>query len=328
MKRVAMAVFGAVLCGCGVGAGPRESAPTPTPPAPTPSPSPTPTPIGTTPPPAACSGFAAQPTDSDWNLTFGGLQRVFHVHVPPSYTPSVLTPLVLDFHGYSGDAAQEEILSQMNPHADAEGFLSVHAEGTGVPQSWNAGACCGEAASSDVDDVGFVGAMLDALEAKLCIDPKRVFATGMSNGGFLSQRLGCELSDRIAAIAPVAGVLGVSTCQPGRPVPIIEFHGTADPLVPYLGNPLIGYPSVPATFSGWAARDGCTGSPTQTYDVMDSSCATYEQCSAGAEVTLCTVQSGGHTWPGGTPVPALGYTTPWLSATDTMWSFFVKHPLP
>jgi polyhydroxybutyrate depolymerase len=179
---------------------------------------------------------------------------------------------------------------------------------------------------SNVDDVGFTRAILDTAESMLCIDTKRIFVTGMSNGGFMSHRLGCELADRIAAIAPVAGVLGVTPCTPSRPMPVMHFHGTADTLVPYNGDPTNGFISVPDSFAGWAMRDQCQGTPVETFNKVDSSCSSYTNCAGGAEVTLCTVQNGGHTWPGGPTIP-YGYTTPYLNATDAMWTFFAAHPL-
>jgi polyhydroxybutyrate depolymerase len=236
--------------------------------------------------------------------------------------------VVLNFHGYTSNGSQENLLSQMSAKADAAGFIAIHAEGTGSPQSWNAGACCGQAAMNGVDDIGFVRDILTTAGDRLCVDGKRVFATGMSNGGFLSHRLGCELADRIAAVAPVAGVLGMPTCTPSRPMPIIHFHGTADSLVPYNGNTSMGFPSVPDTFTGWGTRDQCTDTPSETFRMADSHCSSYLHCAGGAQVTLCTVDNGGHTWPGGTPVPSLGYTTTNLSATDAMWAFFQAHPLP
>jgi polyhydroxybutyrate depolymerase len=237
-------------------------------------------------------------------------------------------PLVFNFHGYTSNAMQEQLLSKMNAKADDAGFIAIFAEGTGNPQSWDAGACCGQAVQNAVDDIGFVKDMLATATQRLCIDQRRIFATGMSNGGFLSHRLGCELADTIAAVAPVASVLGMPSCTPSRPMPVLHFHGTADPLVPYGGSPSLGFPSVPDTFAGWAMRDQCTDMPSQTFSMGDSHCSSYLHCAGGAEVTLCTIDGGGHTWPGGTPVPSLGYTTPNLSATDSMWSFFQAHPLP
>jgi polyhydroxybutyrate depolymerase len=184
------------------------------------------------------------------------------------------------------------------------------------------------AAQQNVDDIGFVKDILATAEDKLCVDTHRVFATGMSNGGFLSNRIGCELADRIAAIAPVAGVTGVPTCTPSRPMPVIHFHGTADTLVPYNGDAAESFIAVPDDFAAWGMRDACTDMPSTTYSMGDVTCSSYLHCGGGAQVTLCTVQNGGHTWPGGTPVPALGYTTTNINATDAMWSFFQAHPLP
>lgn len=275
---------------------------------------------------AACSGKAAQPVgDTTWAISTPAGARSALVHIPPGYDPATGAPVVLNFHGYAGDPQQEEGLTLMDAAADAAGYVVVYPQGTGELLSWNAGACCGQAAEEGVDDVAFVGTLLDTLEGDLCVDSRRVFATGMSNGGFFSHRLGCELASRIAAIAPVAGVMGIPTCNPSRPVPVIEFHGTSDPLVPYDGEPAIGYTSVADTISGWVQRDGCQGQGVTTYAKGDATCVTYGECSAGVEVTLCTIAGGGHTWPGGTPFPLLGVTSTDISATDAMWSFFQKH---
>jgi polyhydroxybutyrate depolymerase len=278
--------------------------------------------------PASCTGKAALSGDSVWTLTSGGIPRVVDLHVPPGYDPTTPIPIVLNFHGFTSDPIQEEVLSLMDPEADAANFIVLYPLGTGAPLSWNAGACCGTAAATGVDDIQFVRDILDQASAQLCVDSKRVYATGMSNGGFLTHRIGCELADRFAAIAPVAGVLGVPTCTPSRPVPVMHFHGTADPLVPWNGSSVLGFISVPDSIAGWVARDHCTGSPVQTYSHGDASCSSYQQCDGGAEVTLCTIDGGGHTWPGGTPVPSLGYTSTDLSATDAMWTFFAAHPMP
>jgi polyhydroxybutyrate depolymerase len=275
----------------------------------------------------ACIGKSALQGDLDWTLSVGGRDRTVHVHLPKTYDPTRPTPVVLNFHGYTSNASQEDALSGMSAKADQAGFVAVHAEGIGLSQSWNAGGCCGEAASSAVDDVGFVNVMLDELESKLCVDARRVFSTGMSNGGFLSHRLACELSTRIAAVAPVAGVLAIPTCNPTRAMSVFQFHGTLDPLVGYNGSPALGYPSVPQTMSGWATRSGCNASPRETSKKGNVTCVTYDGCKDGAEVNLCTVDGGGHTWPGGLPVPSLGLTTTDINATDTMWDFFLRHPL-
>jgi polyhydroxybutyrate depolymerase len=275
--------------------------------------------------PSDCSAKQAQPLDGTWMLDFGGVTRTFAVHVPASYDPHKPTPVVLDFHGLTSNGGQEIFLTGMNTKSDAEGFIAVHAEGTG--NSWNAGACCDPAAKDMVDDVGFVSAMIDKLEADLCVDEKRVFSTGMSNGAFLTNRLGCELAPRIAAIAPVAGVVVVATCNPSRPVPVLAFHGTADMLVDYDGKGKYGFIGAQADIDAWAMRDGCTDAATQTFQKDDTTCMTRKVCKEGAEVTLCTVDGGGHAWPGGFPIPG-EKTTMAIKATDALWDFFVKHPMP
>jgi polyhydroxybutyrate depolymerase len=275
----------------------------------------------------ACVGKVKQPLDATWTVQTANGARVFNVHVPASYSTATPTPVVLNFHGFGSDGIQQDELSGMSRKADAEGFIAVHPEGLGVRQSWNAGPCCGFASETHVDDIGFVKAMLDALETTVCIDASRVFVTGMSNGALFTQRVGCELASRVAAIAPVAGVLVEPTCVLARPMPVVEFHGTLDPIEPYDGDLEEGWPSVPDTFAAWAARDGCTEDIAETYDDHDSQCVAHQRCESGSSVTLCTVEGGGHTWPGGEPIPRLGYTTPYLSATDAMWTFFEANAL-
>lgn len=258
-------------------------------------------------------------------LDHQGHQRTFTVHVPPGYdrTP---TPLVFDLHGYSESAEQQAELTSLQAKADAENFIVVHPDGLGLLKGWNAGSCC----NGEDDDVHWVETLIDTLSSELCIDDKRVYAAGLSNGGAMSARLACELSDRIAAIAPVAGtpVIDMSGCAPSRPVSVLAFHGTGDTIIPYNGNALFGVPSVDATMNRWAAIDGCTGSPTVTFDQGDVTCLTRTACAQGSEVTLCRVDGGGHTWPGGQARPLYGYTTDDIIATDRIWAFFAAHPMP
>lgn len=275
----------------------------------------------------SCTEREPQPSESVWMLEVGGRERRARVRVPASYDPRVPTAVVLNFHGLTMDGAAEEDLSLMTPVAEARNFVVMYPDGTGMPRSWNAGACCSPANGSGVDDVAFVAALLDEAGRRLCLDERRIFATGMSNGGFLSHRLGCELADRIAAIAPVAGVNGLDRCTPPRAVPVLHFHGTSDLLVAYNGGGLSGFRSVAASTSGWVERNGCDATPQVTFDREDTQCETWSGCRDGAEVTLCTVDGGGHTWPGGAQLPAGGHTTTAISASDAMWDFFSRHPL-
>jgi polyhydroxybutyrate depolymerase len=285
---------------------------------------------------ATCSGGSLAPGDSTVTLTVGGVEREARLHVPPSYDGATPVPLVLNFHGYTSNMGEQQLFSAMNPKSDSAGFLLVYPNGLKNPDgstSWNAGACCafGDAGR---DDVAFVSALIDDLASKGCIDLKRVYSTGMSNGGFFSHYLGCKLADRIAAIAPVAGVLGIppEECKPSRPVPIVDFHGTGDPVVPYDGGGTVGtFASVASTFQAWAALDGCTGAPKQSFVNGKAHCDTYDTCKDGAEVTLCTIDDEGHCWPGQalcpSPLSADGKGSTDISANDRMWELFQKFSL-
>jgi polyhydroxybutyrate depolymerase len=276
---------------------------------------------------AADGGARRAPAGKDvlGDLQVGGRPRVFHLHVPPQAGRRPL-PAVINLHGLGSNAEEQMGLTGMNAVADREGFFVLYPEGLGVAQSFNAGTCCGVALRDHVDDVAFVRAMLDRVARDYRVDPRRVFATGMSNGGFLAHRLACELSDRIAAVAPVAGLLGIPNCRPARPVSIFQFHGTADMLVQYGGGGLAAFPSVDEVMAGWARRDGCSGPRLTTEQHGDVVCESWAGCPQGVDVSLCRVEGGGHTWPGGSSVPRLGRTTTELSATERMWQFFQSHP--
>ena len=275
-----------------------------------------------------CSADAVLPdNDHAWTLTHGGVERSYRLHLPDGYDRSA-TPLVLNFHGFTSSPDAQATYSIMNATADREGFAVAYPQGTGSPASWNAGACCGSALENDVDDVGFVSAMIDDIGAKLCLDESRVYSTGLSNGGFLSYRLACELADRIAAIAPVAGVDGMASCEPSRAVPVLHFHGTQDTLVPYEGSDSYGFPSVEETMTSWAERNGCTGERQVTYEQGDARCEAWSACNEGSAVELCVIDGGGHTWPGGLVPAVVGKTSQDVSASDRMWEFFAAHPLP
>jgi polyhydroxybutyrate depolymerase len=273
-----------------------------------------------------CSSGANSPTGDFKRLinTANG-QRYYLLHVPKSYTAAP-TELVLNFHGFLSNPSQEELLTGMNAAADSRNILVAYP--AGLHNSWDAGACCGWSLANKIDDVGFTSAVIDDIASQYCVDQKRVFATGMSNGAFMTHRLACELSNRIAAAAPVAGVIGVPTCAPPRPVPNMHFHGERDPLVPYNGSKLFGFESVPASYATWTQVDGCTGPEETIFSNGDSTCVEHTGCAAGSEAILCTVSDGGHTWPGGLPIPFLGITTKDMSATQMMLDFFERHPMP
>lgn len=272
----------------------------------------------------ACSGLVNGPGDFDEAIDEGGTSRTFRVHVPPSYSPAARTSVVLVFHGYTQTSSGIEDISQMTPVSDAHGFIAVYPQGLG--NSWNAGSCCGSSANA-VDDVAFVGHMLDKLEAEYCVDPKRIYATGLSNGGMLSHRLACEMSDRIAAIGAVAGTLAIDGCAPTRPVAVMHVHGTADFVVPYNGGNLGGAKSVPETIGVWTGVDGCADGAIDVFQNGDASCEEYQRCDAGVAVRVCTIDQGGHQWPGGKS-DFLGKLSLDLAASEEMVKFFEGQPLP
>lgn len=228
------------------------------------------------------------------------------------------------------------------PEPDEAGFIAVYANGTGRFErmlTWNAGNCCGYAMRNNVDDVGFVRTLLDDLASAAKIDQDRVYATGMSNGAMISYRLASELSDRIAAIAPVAGPMGTETCIPKRPAPVMHFHGTDDEFAAFQGGPgpksisQTDFYSVEHSIEAWVKANGCPAKPTITKepdradDGMTVTRKTYGPGRTGSEVVLLVIESGGHTWPGREPrIGRLGKSTRDISANDLMWEFFQRRP--
>lgn len=282
------------------------------------------------------------PGDHERSLTVGNLRRGYLVHVPPAYDHKKPTSVVLAFHGGGANASNMVGFSGLNKKADEAGFIAVYPSGSGrLPKllTFNAGNCCGFAMANHVDDVEFTRILLDDLAKSANVDPKRVFATGMSNGAIMSYRLAAELSDRIAAIAPVAGPMGTETCRPRRPVPVIHFHGTADEHAPFRGGKGKGlsgtdFYSVEHSIQAWVKANGCAREPVisklpdKAKDGTSVIRKTYPSGRDGSEVVLVVVEGGGHTWPGQEPrLKELGKSTRNISANDLMWEFFQKHPM-
>ena len=282
------------------------------------------------------------PGDHSRKLTAGNLKRSYLVHVPPEYDPQKPTPVVLAFHGGGANPDSMLVFSGLNKKADAAGFIVVYPSGTGRLKkvlSFNGGNCCGYAANNNVDDVEFTRKILDDLGQSANIDAKRVFATGMSNGGIMSYLLASELSDRIAAIAPVSGPMGTENCKPKRPVSVIHFHGNNDENAPFAGGKGKGpsgtdFYSVEHSIQAWVTANGCAKEPVITKlpdtakDGTTITRKTYGSGNDGAEVVQIVIEGGGHTWPGQEPrLKASGKSTKNISANDLMWEFFLKHPM-
>jgi polyhydroxybutyrate depolymerase len=264
------------------------------------------------------------------SIAYLGQRRSYLLHVPPSYDRTRPTPLVISLHGAAAWPAEQMHLSRWNRLADSAGFIVVYPAGDGPPRIWHV-----ERGDELLRDVGFISALIDTLEAAYTIDPARIYANGLSNGGGMAFVLSCTLSDRIAAIGMVAAAqtLPWSWCTDHHPVPMINFHGTADPIVPYLGgdSPIAPdlFPSIPAWTGNWARRNRCGASPVDSVIAPDVTRLEYSDCADSAAVLLYTIQGGGHTWPGGKPLPRwlAGSTSNSIDATGLMWTFFREHPL-
>ena len=266
------------------------------------------------------------------DLRHGGEARSYELYVPPRYDGTTPLPVVLNFHGFTSSGLLQQEGTKMDELASREGFLVAYPNG--LDNSWNGGVCCGLSAETNVDDVGFTRAVIEDLGERGCIDTARVYATGMSNGGFLSHRLACEAADVIAAAAPVAAVLGIeeSACNPSRPIPIMQLNGTADPLVAYEGGGLSDSPSAQESIDGWIARDGCAGEPEVSYENGAATCETVDECDGEVSVTLCSIEGAGHCWPG-QPCPerfgsVLGEPTFDIDANEVIWELFSRTALP
>jgi polyhydroxybutyrate depolymerase len=280
-----------------------------------------------------CVGFSAPgQTSFDLTLEHAGRTRRAFVRLPEGYDGTRALPVVLDFHGLTMQAWMEQFYTEIDRAASQRGMAAVHPQGLGLIPGWNSGsACCGGGSTQNVDDVAFVSALIDALAQELCIDPRRIYATGMSNGGFFSYALACGLADRLAAVAPVAGVnLMIDDCKPKRAIPLLHFHGTKDTLVPYQGSAIFGWPSAPDSAAQFAKLNRCAKGSTVSYAKGDVRCERWSDCEQGADVEFCTVQDGGHSWPGAIklPIPWLGHTTSDIDATETILDFFEAHPKP
>ncbi len=286
------------------------------------------------------------PGDYRGSIQFGGRVRTYTIHVPPAARCQRLTSLVMFFHGGGGNGTQAQSSYQLDPIADREGFFTVYPDGaSAIPAlgvlTWNSGYCCGYAYDNKVDDVRFVRALVADLKSRYPIDPDRIYATGFSNGAMLSHRLGAELSDIFAAVAPVSGSIGGITGgvsytipPPARPVPILIMHGTLDQNIPYLGG--IGTESqisnrtdksVADAVAFWTTNNRCLTTPAskRSGNVMID---TYSGCGNDADVSLYSIVDGKHAWAGGRmPVVLTGDVPSYdLSASEVVWSFFEAHP--
>jgi polyhydroxybutyrate depolymerase len=282
-------------------------------------------------------------TDS---IQSGGLERTFLVHVPPTSNATRPMPLLIVLHGGGGTGQGMVSLTYggFNTLADNEKFIVVYPDG--IDNQWNDGREGNFTVVNreEIDDVGFISALIDHLSQKHKIDGKRIYVTGISNGAFMSYRLACELSNKIAAIAPICGAMpldSVSQCSPTRPISVLVISGTEDRLVPWDGGSVIGgrgrILSVPDSVQYWVTHDQCSATPVITMEAdTDPQDGTrvrkevYGQGKDGTEVILYAIEGGGHTWPGGYQYLSeaiIGRTCRDIDANTVIWDFFKKHSL-
>ena len=266
-------------------------------------------------------------------LMSGGLTREYILYVPASYNGNTAVPLVFNLHGYTSNNLEQLFYADFRPIADTANFLIVLPNGTLDAQGnrfWNTFL-----GNSNVDDVGYMRDLLNYLQTNYNIDANRVYSTGMSNGGFLSYSLACEMNDRITAIASVTGSMiqsKLSACNPQRPVPVMQIHGTADNTVPYNGLPNATFVSIPSLVNAWVGFNNCDPTPTitqvpntNTTDGCTAERQLYAGGDKGSTVEHYKINGGGHTWPGSAFV--IGVTNQDINACKEIWRFFRQYQL-
>ncbi|BBY28910.1 PHB depolymerase family esterase [Mycolicibacterium sediminis] len=265
-------------------------------------------------------------------MEFGGLQRTYLLHAP-SASPA---GLVINLHGAGMTGGEQAAVTNYDAVGDRHGFAVVYPDG--IDFSWADGRGASVPDRTGVDDVGFLVALAEQISRDYGIDPGRVYATGMSAGGFMASRLACDRADVVAAIAPVAGTLGSGVpCAPSRPVSVLEVHGTADPVVPFNGGPMLGrggasdVVSAPELARRWEVIDGCPGAPVPDGSGVNGpgvQRVTATGCAGGTSVSLVQIDGGGHTWPGSRsslPIEQVGMTSSAFDASAASGQFFADH---
>jgi len=286
-----------------------------------------------------CPATVLKAGDSNQTVKVGTLNRTYVLHTPTGYTGTKALPLVIDFHPLGGTGSQWEGSSGWKSKADSVGFIVAYPNSYNSNNSWNVGMCCQDAQQNKIDDVAFTKAMIEQIEGLACVDSKRVYATGCSNGGGMTYKAACDLADMIAAAAPVdfrcvyGGTTSSPSCQgcnPKRPVSITHFDNTGDTsLVPYNGGATsfpadcppgqsctgMAFPSAQDNFKSWQQIAGCTGSTSALSG--HSACQTNSSCQGNAQVSMCVQQGGSHCGNYGS-----------LMIVDIAWEMFQKQALP
>ncbi|WP_218942685.1 PHB depolymerase family esterase [Rhodoferax sp. BLA1] len=283
-----------------------------------------------------------QPGDYRLSLVHQGLSRSYLVHVPQRGLAGQPVPLLVAMHGGGGNMEFQADDSRYGliSASERDGFVVAFPNGYsrfagGKLATWNAGNCCGAARDGQVDDVGFIRQMVSQISAQLPIDPRLVYATGMSNGAMMAYRLACEAPDVFSAIAAVAGTDNTRLCQPGKPVSVLHVHAKNDDHVLFHGgagpaavnrSAEADYSSAPNTMAKWTQLNGCSPVPKRVLDQAGALCESYAPCQGGAQVQLCVTDTGGHAWPGGHKTRGDEQPSQAISANAVMWDFFSRLP--
>jgi polyhydroxybutyrate depolymerase len=293
------------------------------------------------PAPSSGCGIPAPPTGhTTQSFSISGRSGTYIRDIPAAATTGDPMPLVFDLHGYLEPAPLEHLYTGLADYGDTHGFITITPQTGNSPLPiWDTGSTTG-----DTTDTRYLSGLITHLESTLCIDRRRVYVAGLSMGAMTAMAVACQLSDRIAAVAAVAGLETFPWCHPTRPVPVIAFHGTADPFLAYDGGlgPLTrsipftlteALPSIPGNAAAWAGYDRCRPHPTDRQVSTDVTLRTFD-CPQRGTVELYTIAGGGHTWPGVPPTvaaisaPIMGRTTQSINANQLIWRFFEEHPLP
>ena len=280
-----------------------------------------------------------------YRLEAGGTVHSVNAYIPSGYDPTVPLPLVLDFHGLGSNGTEQILLTLYESLAEEEGFIVVHPTGAPSPNDGRLSWELMQFDFPDIDDLAFANALIDDALARYCVDESRVYSTGMSNGSLFTSRLICEMGDRIAAAASIAGVTHADDCEPSRAVPYIAFHGTADEVVPFDGsisNSSLEDELIPESgeffsqimtdeFAEFAADAGCDLEPAEESLSDEVKVYDYSGCDDGIAMSFYEIEGGGHTWPG-SPLgifleDSLGRTTLDIDATRISWDFFKQYSL-
>ncbi len=298
-----------------------------------------------------------------FHLTFDGLHRSYLLHVPPAASAGNPLPLVLNLHGATQNDWLEAITSGMNPSADQNGYLVAYPDGTRISKvlspdpvakqeqyGWNAGRCCGLPVTRHINDVGFLVRVIADIAARTPVDLRRVYVTGISNGGMMAYAMASKASDHVAAISSVSGQVELPTIHPARSVPTLEFHSVDDPIALWSGTPSRNPLRVLSVMEGidqWVRADGCEPEPVTAPTVVGApgsvsagetaTLVTYDHCRGDAEVALWRFTGSGHVWPGspfntGPPstwiLQGVGRGIVLVDADQAMWQFFQRYSLP